>query len=399
MSCRAVSIGLPLALAFALGLAPGAATALTTQPPAHASVLPAVVSASRVTLLGLRPRYLVGALITLTAKAEVEPFGNYDLAVTGTVELFDGTVSLGSTDKLDAMHPASFTLTSGLPVGSHVLTARYSALGIIGESISPPVSVSVEATDTWLDLDGMSPTASTFYPVKDSYRDTVIVTGRSYEPVASMASVVRNATGHVMWRHAQGGQGAGAVSVAWVPRNASGVPYPAGAYTMAVTVTDPAGNRATSTVRFALSSRAVVWKTATEYQNGDEYYYSNHSDYAWVSRGFSSYDRGVDIFGNLSDEFAEVAYSYVPPSHVALGSVRFDILSEPSGSGDPAIFYFDKQPASSASTSYGYARRSISAAGESVAGTYHSISVTVRANGSDRAHIDIAGVRYAVWRP
>jgi hypothetical protein len=400
---RVAALAIGLALAVPLGAAPPAATALTAPPAPPARVPAADLSASRVTLLGLRPRYVVGAPITLTAKAEVEPYGLYDLAVTGAVELFDGAASLGSTDQLDALHPATFTLAAGLPVGDHVLTARYSALGIIGESVSPPVNVSVEATDTWVDMDAMAPAYATFYPVKDSYRDTVIVSGRSYEPVASVASVVRNATGHVMWRQSQTGHGAGTMSVAWVPRSASGMPYPAGSYSMAVTVTDTAGNLATYTARFALSSRAVVWKTATEYQNGADYYYSNHSDFGWVSKGFSRFDHGVDIFGNLADEFAEVDYLYVPPTTVALGSVRFDILSEPSGTGDPAVFYFDKQPAFSMLTSGDYGVSSISAAGESVAGSYHSVAVVVRANGSDRAHIDIAGVRftvrYAVWRP
>ena len=122
-----------------------------------------------------------------------------------------------------------------------------------------------------------------------------------------------------------------------------------------------------------------------------------------MSKGFSSFDHGVDIFGNLNDEFAEVDYLYEPPSHVALGTVRFDVLSKPSGTGDPGIIYFDKQPQFSMSTSDDYGVSSVRAAGESVVGSYHSIAAVVRANGSDLAHIDIAGVRftvrYAVWRP
>lgn len=405
---KALRIGAALGAALVMAVfavaTPAAPTMAAGEPVAAASPAPSDLWETRITLVAVRPRYIVGQPTKLAAHAEEHSLWFWqDMDIMGgTVDFFDGTTRIGTAETDQAF--AIIDVKPPLSVGEHhlsaTLTPKYPTL--YAPSTSETVKIIVEPMDTWLDVSDPAPDASTFYPVRDAYRDDVVVRTWAYEPIASGSVVVTNAKGKTVMRRTFGASDIGELVIQWSPLGSTKKPLPPGAYRMTVSLADAAGNRGTYEVPFSLSSRQVVWKTAKEVQLGDEYAYRHATDYAWVSRDLSRYPFGVDIFGNTGDEEAEVGYVFSPPKAVAYGKITFDVCSTTAGTGSPGRIFLDRAEDDWVYTTDAEGCAGVEANGPDVIADAGYFSGTVLALGSDKAHVDIRGViftvRYAVWK-
>jgi flagellar hook assembly protein FlgD len=188
--------------------------------------------------------------------------------------------------------------------GSYQFTATYSGDGNFNGSISAPMTLTVQ-TDT-VEVSGVGVQYATFYPYKDSYKDTVAIRGTRLEMASVAINIYNYATGSRV-RTASVGMGAGAWSWAWNGRNAAGTLQPAGKYKVVQTLTDAAGVKLTVTSYTTLSNKRLYTYTTTI-----------KKDYSHAAKKTSTW----------------VAWSFTLPSATVYKSLKFSIYGKDSlGSG------------------------------------------------------------------
>jgi hypothetical protein len=299
--------GIQAAFGASPGFAPSSSTPLFV--PVVSGGTPTVT-----TLAASTPAVEEHAPVTLTATV-APPFEGIMLFVDGAAVLGNGSIDPDT---------GTASLKVGLVgVGDHQLMGMAFGDSVNAGSLSAPVTVTV-TPDVQVLAFGIGLSAATFYPYKDGYRDTVEARGARAEP-ATVAISVYAPTGKRV-RTAKVTLGSGPYSWAWNGRNASGTLLPAGRYRVVQVLTDTRRHTLSSTKYVALSSKRLVWKTASITRNGDTFNYWNASSFANVSLVYSKYTHGVYLYGNIYDELAWVEYDFKLPSAVKYGKLTWAVL-------------------------------------------------------------------------
>jgi len=310
------------------------------------------------TLAASTPAVEEHAPVTLTATV-APPF-------EGTMLFVDGAAILGN-GSIDPDTGTASLKVGLVGVGDHQLVGMAFGDSVNAGSLSAPVTVTV-TPDVQVLASGIGLSASTVYPYKDGYRDTVEARGARAEP-ATVAISVYAPTGKRV-RTAKVALGSGLYSWAWNGRNASGTLLPAGRYRVVQVLTDTRRHTLSSTKYVALSSKRLVWKTASISRYGENFNYWNASSYASVSIVYSMFTRGVFLFGNLYDEQAWVEWDFKLPPAVKYGRLTWAVLGAvhyPSVTSGPAVLSFwnyaadDEDALARTGTRYGWYSIKVSA--------------------------------------
>ncbi len=299
------------------------------EPSQSAPITIEVGSATATTLTSSREPALHTQEVTFTATVagKLGNQGPADAPVGGTLIIVDTTTdatlgSLGVT--ADAR---TLAVSTKLSLGSHVLEARYSGVGLFRAS-SVQLTQSIEADQT-VDAGGVSSTPATFYPIVDGYKDTNSIRGVRNEPISVLIRIYSVSSGKVV-RSANVGVASGSYAWTWNGRSTSGALQPAGKYRIVQTLTDTAANKLTVTTYTNVSRKRLYYHTATITKNGNAYsIYGDHGDGS-ISRARSSYSRGVRLSSGHS--WVGVSYSFSLPSATVYKSITFKVLGRsPNG--------------------------------------------------------------------
>ena len=216
----------------------------------------------------------VGELpVKLTATvAGFEQFFAADGTITFLDDVGGNVVELGPVDINPYTYQATFS-SSSLRVGTHTIRARYDSMPWYLGSTSSPVTVVVGA-DTAVHAT-FAPSLATFYPVKDGFKDIVLLGGVLSEK-ATVSVKVFNSAGTLKRSWSLGTLNPGAYKVTWNGKTASGTALPAGTCTARATFKDTKGHTRTITGKTTISLRQVVWKSVAvlKYAQSGTYYVS-----------------------------------------------------------------------------------------------------------------------------
>lgn len=259
---------------------------------------------------------LAGNEAVLTASVSA-PAG-YDTGATidfisisgGGPDCLDVAVDTGGTE----CHLAS------LPVGTYVYEATYSGNATTLGSTSLQVSFDVtDVPDTTLGASGVGTDVTTFYPVKDGYRDKLTISGLRNESI-SVEIRVYSPTGKrvVLTRIALG---AGAYRYLWSGRTSSGVVRAAGRYKVVQTLKDGAGNTLVVTKYVNLSHKKLVTKTKYVTKLGLSIT-AGSSGNIFVSKSLGY----AKLVGSSANP-AMAGYSFTLPSATVYSSITFQIYA------------------------------------------------------------------------
>ncbi len=179
----------------------------------------------------------------------------------------DGNVSV----KLDGVEIATGSWSSGITIGTGALTLGTHMVkvdhGASTDFQASSASASIEVLANGVDASGFAIDHTTFYPVKDGYRDSVTLSGQRNEPIA-VSLRVYDANGHLV-RTLSVATGAGPYSVSWTGRSAAGTLQPAGTYKLVQRLTDGGGASLTVTKTVTLSHKKLITKTSYLTKDGD----------------------------------------------------------------------------------------------------------------------------------
>ena len=238
---------------------------------------------------------------------------------------------------------AELTTSHAMGVGTpSATTVRGLVSAIVRIDLSVPRVVSV------------APSAATFYPYKDTYRDTDLLGATASEALSAYIVTISNSKGVTVRSMVGAAHAAGRIALAWNGRSNAGLMMPAGVYRFRVMGQDIAGNRALSAMgTVSLSSKKLYWHTASAavqphasakvtfigYCSGVFY-----DDLGWTgSLGYYS-DYYCDSYGDAAGEIAAVMHSYTLPAALLYGSVHVSAYGTSAALGYPdvaALIYYD----------------------------------------------------------
>jgi hypothetical protein len=285
----------------------------------------------------------VGVATTTTLTSSLEPaISTQQITLTASVSntlgatLTGGTLTVtdgatGPTLGVLDVGPAAttFTIVTKLPVGVHHLVATYSGHGTLSSSTAN-LTQTIDL-DQAVDAGSFSRSYSTFYPVRDSYRDTLAIRGTLREPATVTIRIYSVATGKRVWLTSLGTT-SGAYSATWNGRTSTGTLRAAGKYRIVQTLVDTGGNQLSATLYVTLSHKKLYWTTTTKSLNGEQFTLKGDPGDGSVSTAKSAYSRGVRL--SSGHAWVAVSYSFGVPSATAYGNVKFKVLGRsPNGRG------------------------------------------------------------------
>ena len=284
----------------------------------------------------------VGVGTTMELASSLNPaLSTEAVTITATVTPAAGDPSGGTVTIVDAFDGSTIasgpvgggtktvTVTRLFEVGAHPLTATYSGDGDFGPSEATLRQV-VNA-DTGVLVSSLGVQYATFYPVVDTYRDTVAIRGSLGEP-ATVRILVYSPTGRRVRTSSLGALANGAYSWAWDGRSSSGTLLAAGKYKIVQEITDTASNVRRATFYVNLSRKYLHWSTHTITLNGAQFGISGKAGTGAVSKAKSAYDRGVRI--SSGSEWAAVRYTFALRAATVYRPLAFKVLGRsPNGTG------------------------------------------------------------------
>lgn len=177
---------------------------------------------------------------------------------------FDEVDGLG--DECHAIPVAANECSIDNPAGTYHYVVTYSGNALTEGSVSSAMEVVV--TPDTLDATNVRLNLSTFYPVRDGYRDTVTISGSRNEPIAVTISIYNSGNKRV--RLATRSLAGGAYSYAWNGRNSKGDVLPAGKYKVVQRLADAFGTAKSFTSYVNLSGKKLVTLTKTITKKGSD---------------------------------------------------------------------------------------------------------------------------------
>jgi hypothetical protein len=210
--------------------------------------------------------------VTLGLETTIE--AHHDLAVqvaigSSALHVLDGTAELwregGSSAECSKTVSASTIdcVVSGLAIGTYNFYGKY--LGDTETKAGQGDSYEVNVVADVVHASGVGIGAATFYPVKDSYQDTLKISGNRQEPLTTTIRIYRP-TGSLL-KTVVLARASGAYAYAWTGRDSSGAALPEGKYKVVQSLTDGYTTKAvTSFVN--LSRKKLIWHSATITKKG-----------------------------------------------------------------------------------------------------------------------------------
>ena len=279
----------------------------------------------------------VNGEITLEATARTTTGSGSLDSQNGEIAFYDGEELLASVEP-SLSGVAQFT-THFSTVGTHVLTAKWSGTGNTQPSTSPDRILTV--SPNVVHARNFSISASSVYPVKDGYRDSVTVKGY-LEESASIAIKVSNAsTGKVVRTITVPTRGPGWYSATWNGRYSSGTIVPAGSYRIRQELTDTLGAKLAVTNTVAVSAKKLYWYSGSQVKYANSYTAKGSS--GGTISTTSKYYRGMRLTLPLGTpgRWAGLGYQFSLPSATTYRYLGFSVLG--SGNRSPIIAMHDRR--------------------------------------------------------
>jgi flagellar hook assembly protein FlgD len=222
------------------------------------------------------------------------------------------------------------------------------------DAVRGHASSSVRIDSTPARVGGVRARPATFNPIRDHYKDSVVIGGRLSEDVAAMTLKISAANGQTVRSIALGAHRSGSFAVRWNGRTASGRVVPAGRYNYRFLTRDRLGNTGQSVPhRVAVSDKHLVRHTFTTTVSAKASFRSNLS--GACSGVFSPGERGwADSAGYYSDYYcvgsdaggvAAAVHQARVPRAMRYGQVRISAYGgSANGLGDvAAIILVDRR--------------------------------------------------------
>ncbi len=208
--------------------------------------------------------------------------------------------------------------TSALSLGTHTVRVEH---GASTDFQASSASASIEVVANGVDASGFTIDHTTFYPVKDGYRDTVTLTGQRSEPIA-VSLKVYDSKNHLI-RTLSVASGSGPYSLSWTGRTSAGVLQPAGTYKLVQRLTDLGGATLSVTKSVTLSHRKLVTKTTYVTKDGDALGKRLTSGSGRITTSSSGYVK-LSVPGGTTGHAAG-AWTFTLPSAVRYTSIWFQV--------------------------------------------------------------------------
>ena len=159
------------------------------------------------------------------------------------------------------------TVTAPSTPGTYDVTLSNTGTASVEASSSGPLELVVQPNV--VHASNVKVQYSTFYPVKDGYRDTVAITGTRAEPIAVTIKIYT--PGGSLIKTQTIASGTGAYSYKWNGRKSDGTVRPEGKYKITQRLQDSLGASQTSTFYVNLSRKKLIWHSASVTKNGSAF--------------------------------------------------------------------------------------------------------------------------------
>lgn len=228
--------------------------------------------------------------------------------------------------------PAQADLTSctvpALATGTYQFRVAYSGNARTLASTSDWQTVNV--VPDVVHATGISLQYSTFYPVKDSYEDTVAIKGTRNEPI-SVTIRIYNPAGS-LYKTVTIGSGTGAYSYAWNGRNSAGTIFAEGKYKVVQTLRDSAGTTLTSTLYTTISKKKIYTYSKTVAHYGSTLTAKGTSGTGTLSLNATS---RYALLKAGSSGWAGVGWEFTLPTATIYKSIKFQVDAKAGFIGAP----------------------------------------------------------------
>jgi flagellar hook assembly protein FlgD len=208
-----------------------------------------------------------------------------------------------------------------LAAGSYDFTATFNGssrlLGSTSSVQTMPVIVdTVHAT-------GVTTSETTFYPVKDSYKDTVTIKGNRQESIGVTIKIYTPAGSLI--KTVSIASGTGAYSYAWNGRKADGTIRAEGKYKITQTLKDAAGNSRTFTFYVNLSKKKLYTYTTTVTRKGSTAAAGGSDGTGSITISTTA---GTAVVRSGSAGWSGVGYDFTLPSATVYKSIKFRVYAK-----------------------------------------------------------------------
>ncbi len=279
-------------------------------------------------LLGSVTTYETNVPVTFTAT----------LPAVGAGSAPTGSVTFKVTGFADAIQPLAAGVATD-PVTFPTTGAKSVQVDFAGDGnyLAASASIAPTVVANTVKVTGVGLSATSFYPVVDGWRDTVLVRGTRLEPISVAISIYNPAGARI--RVLAVGRASGAYAVAWNGRNSSGVILPAARYRVTQTLTDAFGARAVVTSYVTTSLRRMYWRTVIlSAQPGPRCWLF------WSGSGTTTGARctaGSLVVRGSAGKWPLVGYQFTVPAATAYRSFAFQVRGSRSGARTPRLGLLD----------------------------------------------------------
>jgi flagellar hook assembly protein FlgD len=201
--------------------------------------------------------------------------------------------------------------------GTHHYTATYSGNTVLDTSTSVEIEV-VVAPDT-VDATNVGRNLSTFYPVKDGYRDTVTISGNRQELIKVTIRIYN--AGNTKVKQVTKTEGVGHYAYSWNGRNAAGTILAAGKYKIVQTLVDHFGTTKAFTSYVYLSKKKLVTKSTYVTKSGANATVTGYDGTGSVAKSTT----GGILRLKAGNAFAGAGWQFVLPSATIYKSIAFQL--------------------------------------------------------------------------
>jgi FlgD Ig-like domain len=260
-----------------------------------------------------------GHVITLTASIQVAVDGWADGATVSFDEV-DGRAPSCVTG-LDPEQQLLCAIAS-IPAGTYHYRATYSGNATVAGSVSDPYELTI-APNT-LEVSGVGVNYPTFYPTKDSYKDTLKISGHRTE-AASVTIKIYSPAGKLLKTKTLP-SAAGAYAYSWSGRSSSGAIYAAGKYKVTQTLKDAGGLSKTWTSYSHVSKKKLVSKTKYITKRGSSV--SVKGDLGSGSITISTSGGYTKLKGVYPSGWVGIGYGFTLPSAAVYSSMSFQVYNK-----------------------------------------------------------------------
>ena len=244
----------------------------------------------------------------------------------GTVRLFRVGSATPLCELPRSTEPLRCEISSTIPTGAQQFYGSYDGtaewLGTQSENVSVTIVADV--------LHGTinAPEFTTFYPVKDTYRDTVKLSGNRSETISGTVKIYT--PGGTLIKTYTVPASVGAYSFAWDGRKTDGTIRPEGKYKV-VTALKDAGNVAKSATQYVtLSKKKLIWHAGSVTKKGSSFSASGRSGAGAVSYNTTSGYVRLKAPDGYSGDWAGAGWQFTLTSGVAWKSIVVKVYAKHS---------------------------------------------------------------------